>query len=1640
LALIDWNQSYDELFKDISEKFQIIEDCDSSITLYLTFPSYPENNLLLNFFKSFQNPSSTFTSSMNLNNDKDFYYRNNVDPSFLPFVDALPLPVFQQLLRQYSNVRLVLCGHGLGGTVAQLSTLHLLSTEFSTHHTKLRSISFGSLFFAKEDTLKLIKEHHFEHHFINIYHEMDVLPSLFNVAGFLSKVSLSIVEQKTLLWLWNKFVSVKSFLLNTENPIEKHHFYIKYMLTSLCESLMIHYLNLSSKVCEPSIIEQTLNVLGEALKYATKLLKEDHRSKLIYQPVGIFNLITYRNFDETWHLINVVNTSALRDRLNVNLEQLTKSEQIYRSHSVSNYLMGLQQCNKQQMTSTQTKTLLSLITSFVNHESLKDNTNDMLNSNENLDSSIVIPLPFRFSNYSYTEFRSVASYMNMIAQLPILPFDNSTILNSQFSYLKRKFLSAIKHRTDIFKINLYKKSTNKNLKSSNIISMYDICLSIYETYGMDARMELMKLQLDQRMLIPILVSTNAKLSYSVSSLPNSFQFRSYIKTLSFVETAVLQPQENILAKDSQLLRVGLISTIQKQVGGLPDFIKHIFQVTTIRQFTQGMGTDIKAKTILEIGYGFLPDINSPFSYRPVILVHIIGDYRPLISFIIQYVDALLVEHNEDDNNFAQFEYNRFFQSLRIQRIMKWKNTINTVFNEIISSEVPYMIDEFEGSVTAVTSTFQTYLLELVSDSISYLCQTRDRPRLIDLINDKELLIDDDIPIIDTKELFENLKKSKLKREQFELQRSYKKEAESQLEKDNPKFQLSYDYIKQLENRIQKERQKRSQIYKEIEEIEILKFYISLISESNDEKRYIQNRQFEFVLSQYNEELTSIIRNKKDKMFIEMKEAEKAIITAKKNDANISLLKEKQEKTIKNYYQAKQDFIDTSLIIDHFWREISHLFVANQTKYEQLPHFAAQHLLDGFPLELLDGDSMFLNEEWIKEVFYSLNSKLDKELGRSARILVLSICGPQSSGKSFLLKTMYGLRIRSSVGACTQGVNILLVKVQSQHYDYILLLDTEGIRAPEFSAMKDAEIRDNTLASFAILPADGTILLNKGEINQALEEVLPIVLYLYATSSLSKNLGGQIQSKLFFVYNQIDTSQPQKGMELLQDLITRLQNITHSVIEAVSSEKIPFYGFEQYRLDLNDLSNSDFRILTNNKNNPPINHPVYLFGEQSLYLREWIDKRITNTSDTRQWTPRSIIDIIDYFIGVSKTVRQAPHITSVNKLLEIFENNKLNAQIENIKHNLSSFYNHSQTQVEKETISTYKNSAQTYSNKSISDKELEDIIDKAHETIQQKMHNVILESQDKIFNIIKGTKSEVDHQENWKHFLQDKPRRSKKMLRIKIVHELITFDFYRKTREKIGKDIINKFDQINCINFSTAEQETIFNNIFSECTKEPQEQYRVESIDVSSEIKTVYNNSVIIKDFHIFNEDQICYDNGSSKQLSKEDNLLKYIQDNQFNDIIDEIKLFINNLITGESRYQSFIVTNVLQRIQQIINERSIVSIDTIKHVHRETYCFLEYKLIKLQNEWDSLYNRTKDLEENRQKFWEFFQHVVETVPYGDLLRVRDNKISNSCRNEVRVSFQVLYLFFLFLALHDETVIEYLSILFFKHLYSYISRK
>ena len=122
---------------------------------------------------------------------------------------------------------------------------------------------------------------------------------------------------------------------------------------------------------------------------------------------------------------------------------------------------------------------------------------------------------------------------------------------------------------------------------------------------------------------------------------------------------------------------------------------------------------------------------------------------------------------------------------------------------------------------------------------------------------------------------------------------------------------------------------------------------------------------------------------------------------------------------------KQGILDRTLGIGNLWREICHMFLA--TSIRKLAKLAALHLLDAFPLEILDGDAGMFCTDWVQTVLAELDTLTSQELKRPARICVFSIMGLQSSGKSTLLNLMFGTQLHVSAGRCTRGVYLQLVK-------------------------------------------------------------------------------------------------------------------------------------------------------------------------------------------------------------------------------------------------------------------------------------------------------------------------------------------------------------------------------------------------------------------------------------------------------------------------------------------------------------------------------------------------------------------------------------------------------------------------------------
>ena len=192
----------------------------------------------------------------------------------------------------------------------------------------------------------------------------------------------------------------------------------------------------------------------------------------------------------------------------------------------------------------------------------------------------------------------------------------------------------------------------------------------------------------------------------------------------------------------------------------------------------------------------------------------------------------------------------------------------------------------------------------------------------------------------------------------------------------------------------------------------------------------------------------------------------------------------------------------SLGLEHLFREIGQMYesvmeVPIEDKDKQvmedlksevscLPAIAAELLVAGYPLELMDGDASHVPMTWVRAVLDNLNENRLKH----AHLFVVSVLGIQSSGKSTLLNTMFGIRFAVSAGRCTRGAFIQLLQMQkcSGPSDYLLVVDTEGLRAPELDSQKMLR-HDNEMAAFVIGLANITIINIKGETPSDIQDIL-----------------------------------------------------------------------------------------------------------------------------------------------------------------------------------------------------------------------------------------------------------------------------------------------------------------------------------------------------------------------------------------------------------------------------------------------------------------------------------------------------------------------------------------------------------------------
>ena len=204
----------------------------------------------------------------------------------------------------------------------------------------------------------------------------------------------------------------------------------------------------------------------------------------------------------------------------------------------------------------------------------------------------------------------------------------------------------------------------------------------------------------------------------------------------------------------------------------------------------------------------------------------------------------------------------------------------------------------------------------------------------------------------------------------------------------------------------------------------------------------------------------------------------------------------------------EQLVNASFGLEHFFREMGQMYEARmdiqfkgvpkdkKTEVEPFPLVVAELMSEGYPVELMDGDASHVPITWVTAVI----DKIKDLHSQKQSIFVISVLGIQSTGKSTLLNTIFGLHFNVSAGRCTRGAYFQLLPVDPKlgkkiGTDHIMIVDTEGLRAPELQ-YKEAQKHDNELATFVIGLADLTIINIYGETPGELTDILQTAVHAF----------------------------------------------------------------------------------------------------------------------------------------------------------------------------------------------------------------------------------------------------------------------------------------------------------------------------------------------------------------------------------------------------------------------------------------------------------------------------------------------------------------------------------------------------------------
>ncbi|XP_060730758.1 interferon-induced very large GTPase 1-like [Tachysurus vachellii] len=653
--------------------------------------------------------------------------------------------------------------------------------------------------------------------------------------------------------------------------------------------------------------------------------------------------------------------------------------------------------------------------------------------------------------------------------------------------------------------------------------------------------------------------------------------------------------------------------------------------------------------------------------------------------------------------------------------------------------------------------------------------------------------------------------------------------------------------------------------------------------------------------------------------------------------NLSKLREKYKEKCQQASAKKEEIAildkqisNSALGTEHFLREMGQLYEAAVSLPENiqsgkqmlhLPKLCAKLLLDGFPLELVDGDASNIPLRWISDVMKELNTLVQPK----NKIMVVTVLGVQSTGKSTLLNTMFGVQFAVSSGRCTRGAFMLMIKVtdsfrETLNCDHLVIIDTEGLKSPELAQLDDSYEHDNELATLVVGLSDITIINIAMENSTEMKDILQIVVHAF----LRMKEVGKKPVCAFVHQNVADVSAHDKNMRDRKLLLEQLNEMTKAAAKMENKELYKkFTDVMEY-----DPETGNWYIPGLWHGNPPM-APVNAGYSEAVYD---FKKNITNVLVNKNKSTNNIEGFLEWTKSLWNAVKYENFIFSFRNSLVADAYMKLCTEFHkwewSLKKDMYKWLTSAETSVSNFEIM-----------KSQSDKtNLQDLLrtlkDEASSELD-KLEKNILENLNKYYEQTKGHVYLVEkYKEDFVNSAKSLRRETENSVQNKLVAVIEikkgknNLDNIRKTHtDKMESKVLKLLEDLRKNRHSESVSEEELNNIFEKIWEETVKELsftglrrRIISDSVCSQLRLnmKQKGSSVSEKLNKVNLDQYGKDNFTVSPESFVERLFykEYTSNLQefANSAIDACMLLINDKKEGKSDYHDNYIEEILHTI------------------------------------------------------------------------------------------------------------------------------